>query len=97
MIGVPQVCTITKMVNAVWIDALDQPCAACISGTNRVHEYWKFDAATMQPTPTKSCIHRFTSPAGADPSDRSFFIRCSSEAALSRSLLCADFLHAGGP
>ena len=59
----------TKMVNAVWIDALAQPCASWISGTNRVHEYWKFDAATMQPTPTNSCVHRFTWTADAEPSD----------------------------
>src|SRR5688572_22044690 len=72
MSGVPQVCTITKMVNAVWIDALAQPCASWISGTNRVHEYWKFDAATMQPMPTTSCVHRLTCVAGAEPSGGSF-------------------------
>jgi hypothetical protein len=31
--------------------ARSHPCAFSISGTNCVHEYWMFDAATMHATP----------------------------------------------
>jgi hypothetical protein len=46
--------------------ARSQPCASWISGTNCVHEYWMFDAATMQATPKASWFQRDESTGAAE-------------------------------
>jgi hypothetical protein len=51
-----------KMLKAIWISAMPQPCAWCIGLTNSVHAYCRLAISTMHNTPSQSCNHRFAPP-----------------------------------
>ena len=57
-IGVSQVSSAMKMLNANWIDASDQPCALLIGLTNSVQPYCRLAISTMQMMPTMSWPQR---------------------------------------
>src|ERR1700680_3409945 len=62
-IGVSQVSSAMKMLNASWISAIDQPCALLIGLTNSVQPYCRLAISTMQVMPTMSWVHRVAADA----------------------------------
>ena len=56
--GVSQVSSAMKMLNAHWMSAIPQPCAAWIGLTNKVQPYCRLAISIMLITPNKSCSHR---------------------------------------
>ena len=66
-IGVSHVSSAMKMLNATWIDAIDQPCALLIGLTKSVQPYCRLAISTMQMMPKMSWPQRVA--ADADASD----------------------------
>ena len=64
-IGVSQVSSAMKMLNANWIEAIDQPCALLIGLTNSVQPYCRLAISTMQMMPKMSCAQRVAGVAAA--------------------------------
>ena len=57
-IGVNHVSSAMKMLNASWIEAIDQPCALLIGLTKSVQPYCRLAISTMQMMPKKSWPQR---------------------------------------
>src|SRR5580765_5360593 len=57
--GTSQVSASTKMVNATWIDALDQWNLSAMGFTNKVQPYWRLAIIDMQMIPITSWSQRF--------------------------------------
>ena len=65
-IGVSHVSSAMKMLNANWIEAIDQPCALLIGLTNSVQPYCRLAISTMQMMPKTSWPQRACNPAVLD-------------------------------
>ena len=57
-IGVSQVSSATNRLKAIWISAIDQPCALLIGWTNKVQPYCRLAIITMQTMPMISWSQR---------------------------------------
>jgi hypothetical protein len=64
-IGVSHVSSAMKMLNASWIEAIDQPCALLIGLTKSVQPYCRLAISTMQMMPKKSWFQRGASDPAA--------------------------------
>src|SRR6185437_341465 len=60
--GTSQVSQSTKIENATWIAAFDQPNFSDIGLTNSVQPYCRLATIAMQTIPMTSCAQRFLSP-----------------------------------
>src|SRR5665213_3887343 len=60
--GTSHVSQSTKIVNATWIAAFDQPNFSDIGLTNNVQPYCRLATIAMQMIPMTSCAHRFLRP-----------------------------------
>src|ERR1700683_3638657 len=67
-IGVSQVSSAMKMLNATWIDASDQPCALLIGLTNSVQPYCRLAINTMHRMQRISWVQRVAGVATAPDS-----------------------------
>src|ERR1700761_2439667 len=63
--GVSQVSSAMKMLNATWIEAIDQPCALLIGLTKNVQPYCRLAINIMQRMATISCVQRVAELAAA--------------------------------
>ena len=64
-IGVSHVSSAMKMLNASWIEAIDQPCALLIGLTKSVQPYCRLAISTMQMMPKMSWLQRGASDPAA--------------------------------